>query len=134
MKSGFVNLFGKPNAGKSTLLNTLMGEKLAIVSHKVQTTRHRIKGILTAPGYQMILSDTPGIIDPRYKLHEKMMDTVKQAQADTDLALLLMDGKDNPIENDQIFSGLHLKVPALVLINKCDRMSEAEIDFPDQFF
>jgi GTP-binding protein Era len=68
MKSGFVNLFGKPNAGKSTLLNTLMGEKLAIVSHKVQTTRHRIKGILTAPEYQMILSDTPGIIDPRWIL------------------------------------------------------------------
>ena len=108
MKSGFVNLFGKPNAGKSTLLNALMGEKLAIVSHKVQTTRHRIKGILTAPDYQMILSDTPGIIDPRYKLHEKMMDSVHQAVADTDLALLLLDGKDNLEENDLIFSKLHL--------------------------
>jgi GTPase len=134
MKSGFVNLFGKPNAGKSTLLNTLMGEKLAIVSHKVQTTRHRIKGILTAPEYQMILSDTPGIIDPRYKLHEKMMDTVKQAMADTDLALLLLDGKDSPEENDQIFSGLHLKVPALVLINKSERMTEAEIASATAFF
>lgn len=134
MKSGFVNLFGKPNAGKSTLLNALMGEKLAIVSHKVQTTRHRIKGILTAPGYQMILSDTPGIIDPRYKLHEKMMDSVKQAQADTDLALLLMDGKEDPIESDGIFSGMHLKVPALVLINKCDRMTEAEIAASTSFF
>jgi GTPase len=134
MKSGFVNLFGKPNAGKSTLLNTLMGEKLAIVSHKVQTTRHRIKGILTAPEYQMILSDTPGIIDPRYKLHEKMMDTVKQAVADTDLALLLLDGKDNLEENDQIFSGLHLKVPALVLINKSERMTEAEIATVTGFF
>jgi GTP-binding protein Era len=134
MKSGFVNLFGRPNAGKSTLLNTLMGEKLAIVSHKVQTTRHRIKGILTAPEYQMILSDTPGIIEPRYKLHEKMMDSVKQAVADTDLALLLLDGKDNLEENDQIFSGLHLKVPALVLINKSDRMSEAEIAFVTAFF
>jgi GTP-binding protein Era len=134
MKSGFVNLFGKPNAGKSTLLNTLMGEKLAIVSHKVQTTRHRIKGILTAPEYQMILSDTPGIIDPRYKLHEKMMDSVKQAVADTDLALLLLDGKENADENDQIFSGLHLKVPALVLINKCDRMTEAEVSAMTAFF
>jgi GTP-binding protein Era len=134
MKSGFVNLFGKPNAGKSTLLNTLMGEKLAIVSHKVQTTRHRIKGILTAPSYQLILSDTPGIIDPRYKLHEKMMDSVKQAVADTDLALLLLDGKDNLEENDQIFAGLHLKVPALVLINKSERMTEAEIETVKLFF
>jgi GTPase len=134
MKSGFVNLFGKPNAGKSTLLNTLMGEKLAIVSHKVQTTRHRIKGILTAPEYQMVLSDTPGIIDPRYKLHEKMMDSVRQAVADTDLALLLIDGKDNLEENDQIFSGLHLKVPALVLINKIERMSREEIDAVKVFF
>lgn len=134
MKSGFVNLFGKPNAGKSTLLNTLMGEKLAIVSHKVQTTRHRIKGILTAPDYQMILSDTPGIIDPRYKLHEKMMDSVRQAVADTDLALLLLDGKDNLEENDQIFAGLHLKVPGLVLINKCERMTESEIAEITAFF
>jgi GTP-binding protein Era len=134
MKSGFVNLFGKPNAGKSTLLNTLMGEKLAIVSHKVQTTRHRIKGILTASGYQMILSDTPGIIDPRYKLHEKMMDSVKQAVSDTDLALLLMDGRDNPVENDLIFSGLHLKVPALVLINKMELLSKPEISSVIEFF
>ncbi len=134
MKSGFVNLFGKPNAGKSTLLNALMGEKLAIVSHKVQTTRHRIKGILTSQEYQLILSDTPGIIDPRYKLHEKMMDSVKQAVADTDLALLLLDGKDNLEENDRIFAGLHLKVPALVLINKSDRMTEAEIATVFNFF
>ena len=77
MKSGFVNIFGKPNAGKSTLLNALMGEKLAIVSPKVQTTRHRIKGILTADNYQIIFSDTPGIIEPKYKLHEKMMLAVK---------------------------------------------------------
>jgi GTP-binding protein Era len=134
MKSGFVNLFGKPNAGKSTLLNTLMGEKLAIVSHKVQTTRHRIKGILTAQEYQMILSDTPGIIDPRYKLHEKMMDSVRQAVADTDVALLLLDGKDRLEENDVIFSGLHLKVPALVLINKSERMTKDEIDSAKVYF
>ena len=134
MKSGFVNLFGKPNAGKSTLLNALMGEKLAIVSPKVQTTRHRIKGILTDPAWQIVLSDTPGIIDPRYKLHEKMMDTVKQAVADTDLALLLLDGRDNLEENDQIFSGLHLKVPALVLINKSERMTREEVEAVKVFF
>jgi GTPase len=134
MKSGFVNLFGKPNAGKSTLLNALMGEKLAIVSHKVQTTRHRIKGILTGLNYQMVLSDTPGIIDPRYKLHEKMMETVRHAVSDTDLAILLVDGRDNLEENDQIFSGLHLRVPAFVLINKCDQMKESEIAVVTEFF
>ena len=111
-----------------------MGEKLAIVSHKVQTTRHRIKGILTAPEYQLILSDTPGIIDPRYKLHEKMMDSVKQAVADTDVALLLIDGRDNLEENDQIFSSLHLKVPALVVINKTDRLKETELAPVIDFF
>jgi GTP-binding protein Era len=134
MKSGFVNLFGKPNAGKSTLLNTLMGEKLAIVSHKVQTTRHRIKGILTSPEYQMILSDTPGIIDPRYKLHEKMMDSVRQAVADTDLAVLLFFAKHTLDQNDQIFSELHLRVPALVLINKSERMTKEEIDAVKVYF
>jgi GTPase len=134
MKSGFVNLFGKPNAGKSTLLNALMGEKLAIVSPKVQTTRHRIKGILTAPGYQMVLSDTPGIIDPQYKLHEKMMESVSQARADTDLALLVMDGREDKAENDRIFEGLRLKVPAIVLINKCDRMTEEVIASSLAFF
>src|SRR5574338_624496 len=74
MKSGFVNIFGKPNAGKSTLLNALMGEKLAIVSPKVQTTRHRIKGILNDKNYKIIFSDTTGIIEPKYKLHEKMIE------------------------------------------------------------
>ncbi len=134
MKSGFVTLFGKPNAGKSTLLNALMGEKLAIVSHKVQTTRHRIKGILTDSAYQVVLSDTPGIIDPKYKLHEKMMDTVKQAVFDTDLALLLLDGTDNLEENDQIFEGLNLKSSALVLINKMDYLSETKIITTIEFF
>jgi GTP-binding protein Era len=134
MKSGFVNLFGKPNAGKSTLMNSLMGEKLAIISHKVQTTRHRIKGIITAPGYQLILSDTPGIIDPKYKLHEKMMDSVKQAIVDSDLALLIMDGKDNLEENDRVFSHLNLKVPAIVVVNKSEKMKAEEIDEAKVYF
>lgn len=134
MKSGFVNLFGKPNAGKSTLLNALIGEKLAIVSPKVQTTRHRIKGILTGPEYQIILSDTPGIIDPRYRLHEKMMDSVRQAIADGDLALLLVDGREDPEENDQIFTSLQLKMPALVLVNKSDILSPADRERVELFF
>ena len=89
MKVGFVNIFGKPNAGKSTLLNALTGEKLAIVSPKVQTTRHRIKGFVTTKEHQIIFSDTPGIIEPKYKLHEKMMSAVKSALEDADVALLL---------------------------------------------
>ncbi|MBZ4192516.1 GTPase Era [Niabella beijingensis] len=120
MKSGFVNIFGKPNAGKSTLLNALMGEKLAIVSSKVQTTRHRIKAILTEKEYQIIFSDTPGIIEPRYRLHEKMMQSVKGALEDADVALLIMDVNDDWEENDQLFSGLHLKVPCVLVINKTD--------------
>lgn len=134
MKSGFVNIFGKPNAGKSTLLNALMGEKLAIVSPKVQTTRHRIKGILTTDQYQIIFSDTPGIIDPKYKLHEKMMMAVRGALEDADLALLLVDINDNWQEADQIFSLLKLKVPSLLIINKIDNASKEKRDEALSFF
>jgi GTP-binding protein Era len=134
VKSGFVNIFGKPNAGKSTLLNALMGEKLAIVSPKVQTTRHRIKGILSTPDYQIIFSDTPGIIDPKYKLHEKMMMAVKSALEDADLALLLVDINDDWNEVDGIFSSLKLKVPALVVINKTDEADKPRQEEAVQFF
>lgn len=126
MKAGFVSIFGRPNAGKSTLLNALMGEKLAIVSPKVQTTRHRIKGILTEPEYQIIFSDTPGIIEPKYKLQEKMMYAVKQALEDVDVALLLVDVKENLEEVNGIFEALGLKVPAIIVINKLDDASEAK--------
>lgn len=134
MKSGFVNIFGKPNAGKSTLLNALMQEKLAIVSPKVQTTRHRIKGILSTPEYQIIFSDTPGIIDPKYKLHEKMMLAVKSALEDADLALLLVDIKDDWNEADGIFSSLRLKVPSIVLVNKIDGASKTKLAEAETFF
>ncbi len=134
MKSGFVNIFGRPNAGKSTLLNALMGEKLAIVSPKVQTTRHRIKGILTEKEYQVIFSDTPGIIEPKYKLHEKMMNAVKNALEDADVALLLVDMKENWNEADEIFASLKLKVPAVVALNKIDLVSESTIKEAIDFF
>jgi len=134
MKSGFVNIFGRPNAGKSTLFNALMGEKLAIVSHKVQTTRHRIKGIMTEKEYQLVFSDTPGIIDPKYKLHEKMMEAVKNALEDADVALLLVDVKENLKEADEIFTALNLKVPAIVALNKIDLVSEATIKEAMDFF
>ena len=134
MKSGFVNIFGKPNAGKSTLLNALMGEKLAIVSPKVQTTRHRIKGILTDENYQVIFSDTPGIIEPKYKLHEKMMEAVKSSLEDADVALLIVDIKDDLQEANEVFSKLFLKVPALVVLNKCDVADKETIEKAVAFF
>jgi GTPase len=134
VKSGFVNIFGRPNAGKSTLLNALMGEKLAIVSPKVQTTRHRIKGILTTDQYQVIFSDTPGIIDPKYKLHEKMMMAVKSALEDADLALLLVDITENWKEVDEIFSSLRLKVPALLIVNKIDSAAKEKQEEALSFF
>ncbi len=135
MKAGFVNIFGKPNAGKSTLLNALLGEKLAIVSSKVQTTRHRIKGFLTEPGkYQVIFSDTPGIIEPKYKLHEKMMHSVKSALEDADVALLIVDANDDIQENHQLFNSLKLKVPAIVVVNKADKASKGKLGEAISFF
>src|SRR6185369_6475683 len=134
MKSGFVNIFGRPNAGKSTLLNALIGEKLAIVSHKVQTTRHRIKGILTEKEYQVIFSDTPGIIEPKYKLHEKMMQAVKNSLEDADVALLLVDVNEDWKECDLIFSSLKLKVPAIVVLNKIDTAGPKKIEEGKAFF
>lgn len=135
MKSGFVNIFGKPNAGKSTLLNALLGEKLAIVSPKVQTTRHRIKGILTQPHeYQIIFSDTPGIIEAKYKLHQKMMAQVQNALEDVDVAILLVDVNDNLEECNQVFAKLPLKVPSIVVLNKIDEAKNGAIQQAELYF
>jgi GTP-binding protein Era len=134
MKSGFVNIFGKPNAGKSTLLNAIMGEKMAIVSPKVQTTRHRIKAILTDPGYQIIFSDTPGIIEPKYKLHEKMMQAVKGSLEDADVALLITDVRENQDESNAIFAALKLKAPALVILNKSDTVNGEQLKSTETFY
>ncbi len=134
MKVGFVNIFGRPNAGKSTLLNALIGEKLAITSPKVQTTRHRIKGILTTDEYQIVFSDTPGIIEPRYKLQEKMMQSVKNSLEDADVALLMVDINDNWEECDQVFSSLKLNVSAIVVINKIDAAGSEKIVNAVEFF
>ena len=116
------------------MLNALMGEKLAIVSPKVQTTRHRIKGIITEKEYQVVFSDTPGIIEPKYKLHEKMMQAVKGALEDADVAMLLVDVKEKWEECDAIFTALHLKVPAVVVLNKIDLVSESTIKEAINFF
>ena len=123
-KSGFVNIFGAPNAGKSTLLNLLLGERLVIISPKVQTTRHRILGILTEPGYQIVFSDTPGIIEPKYKLHQKMMLQVKSALEDADVAILMHDISRPMEEFEAITNQLNLKVPSILLLNKTDVLKD----------
>lgn len=110
------------------MLNALLGEKLAIVSPKVQTTRHRITGILTEKDYQVVFSDTPGIIDPKYKLHEKMMSAVRSALEDADVALLLMDARDNVEECLELFSSLKLKAASLLVVNKMDNLEKAELE------
>lgn len=125
-QSGFVNIFGAPNAGKSTLLNALLGEQLVITSHKVQTTRHRILGILTEPDYQIVFSDTPGIIDPQYKLHQKMMQQVKNALEDADVAILVHDITETVEEFEKITQLLKLKVPTILLLNKIDLLKNPE--------
>jgi len=125
-KSGFVNIFGAPNAGKSTLLNLLLGERLVITSSKVQTTRHRILGILSEPEYQIVFSDTPGIIDPKYKLHEKMMSHVKSALEDADVAIIVHDITKSLDGLKEITALLKLSVPAILLLNKVDKLTKED--------
>ncbi len=123
-KAGFVNIFGLPNAGKSTLMNALLGEQLVITSHKVQTTRHRIAGILSEADYQIVFSDTPGIVEPKYKLHQKMMMHVKSALEDADVALLMHD-ITLPVADLEVIAGmLKLKVPVILLLNKTDLVKD----------
>jgi len=120
-KAGFVNIIGNPNAGKSTLMNALMGEKLSIVTPKVQTTRHRIMGILNGDDYQIVYSDTPGIIDPKYKLQEGMMKFVGTALSDADLILLVIDCADKiPFHPATLDKVKKTKVPVFVVLNKYD--------------
>lgn len=126
-QAGFVNIFGPPNAGKSTLLNALLGEQLVITSPKVQTTRHRILGILTEPNYQIVFSDTPGIIEPKYELHKKMMLQVKSALEDADVAILMHDITQSSEEIERIAAELKLKVPTLLLLNKSDLLKDKNL-------
>jgi GTPase len=125
-KAGFVAILGKPNAGKSTLLNAIFGDKLAIVSPKVQTTRHRIMGILTEPDYQIIFSDTPGIIEPEYGMHKRMMAQVQASLKDADVALYIVDVNGKMDEQVELLKGLKLKMPVVVVINKIDMLKKPE--------
>lgn len=123
-KAGYVNIVGNPNAGKSTLMNILVGERLSIITSKAQTTRHRILGIVNGDDFQIIYSDTPGIIVPKYKLQEGMMSFVGTALADADVLLLVVDlTDDKPIE-EKVFSRIKkAKVPVLIILNKMDAVS-----------
>ncbi|NAW51027.1 GTPase Era [Elizabethkingia argentiflava] len=124
-RAGFVNIVGKPNAGKSTLLNQLMGEKLAIVTQKAQTTRHRIFGIYNEEDVQIVFSDTPGVLDPKYGLQEKMMEFVKESLQDADVFLFLVDVTDKTPPSEFLIEKLNkIPVPVLILINKVDQADQ----------
>ncbi len=127
-KAGFVNIIGVPNVGKSTLTNLLVGERLSIITSKAQTTRHRIFGIVSTDDYQIIFSDTPGILKPSYKLHEKMMHFVSEAFQDADVFLFITDIFDDSKPEENYLKKLqHAEVPVLLLINKIDLANEAKI-------
>ncbi len=127
-RSGFVGIFGKPNAGKSTLLNALLNEKLAIVSPKAQTTRNKILGVLTEKNYQIVFSDTPGLLQSAYKLHDRMMKEVEMARQGTDVILFLMDAKDDAASNIELLKTLRSKQDTLVIINKIDKSKNEHVE------
>lgn len=125
-KAGFVSLIGKPNAGKSTLMNVLVGERLSIITSKAQTTRHRILGIINSDEFQIAYSDTPGIIKPVYKLQEAMMDFVRHTLKDSDVILFITDLKEKFDEEDALTIIRKSNVPVIVIINKIDLAKDQE--------
>jgi len=126
-KSGFVNIIGNPNVGKSTLMNALVGEKLSIITSKAQTTRHRIMGIVSGEDFQIVYSDTPGIIKPSYKLQESMMNFVDTAMSDADIFLYLVEKKAG-LKSEQISQKLKAsKIPFIIVLNKIDLSSQEEV-------
>ena len=126
-KAGFVSIVGKPNAGKSTLMNSLVGEKMSIVTPKAQTTRHRILGIVNEENYQIVFSDTPGVIKPSYSLQESMMNFVQGSLIDADVILLVTDINERYDETDVIEKLQKTSSPVAVLINKIDKSTEEEV-------
>ncbi|NBV09709.1 MAG: GTPase Era [Flavobacteriia bacterium] len=127
-KSGFVNIVGSPNVGKSTLMNQLIGEKLSIVTSKAQTTRHRILGIVNDEDYQIVFSDTPGVVNAAYKLHENMMDYVNTSLQDADLLLFVTDPYEQKMNHEETLERIkNLKVPVLCLVNKMDKSYQEKV-------
>ncbi len=127
--SGFVNIIGNPNVGKSTLMNALVGERLSIVTSKAQTTRHRIMGIVNGDDYQIVYSDTPGILKPNYKLQESMMSFVKSALSDADIVLYVTDVVEKRTKNIEYLEKLnYMDKPVLLAINKIDLTTQEELE------
>jgi GTP-binding protein Era len=127
-KAGFVNIIGNPNVGKSTLMNALVGEKLSIITSKAQTTRHRIMGIVNEPDYQIIYSDTPGILQPNYRLQENMMQFVDTALGDADIILYVTDVVETVTKNPDYIQKLNrIAIPVLIVLNKIDKSSQEEV-------
>jgi len=127
-KAGFVNIIGNPNVGKSTLMNRLVGEKLSIITSKAQTTRHRILGIVNDENYQIVFSDTPGILQPAYELQHSMMDFVRTAFEDADILLYIIESGVSELKDPTFFAKIqHSKIPVILLINKIDRSTQEEV-------
>lgn len=127
-KAGFVNIIGNPNVGKSTLMNALVGERLSIITSKAQTTRHRIMGIVNGENYQIVYSDTPGILKPNYKLQESMMAFVDTAIGDADIILYVTDVVETAAKNAEYIDKLsRIDVPVLIVINKIDKSSQEQV-------
>lgn len=127
-RSGFVNIIGNPNVGKSTLMNALVGERLSIVTAKAQTTRHRIMGIVNGEDYQIVYSDTPGILKPHYKLQESMMTFVNTAIGDADIILYVTDIVEKIDKNIEYIEKLrHLNIPIILIVNKIDKSNQEEV-------
>jgi len=124
-KAGFVNIIGNPNVGKSTLMNAFVGERLSIITSKAQTTRHRILGIVNGEDFQVILSDTPGIIKPAYELQSSMMDFVKSAFEDADILIYMVEIGEKELKDEAFFNKIvHAKIPVLLLLNKIDKSNQ----------
>ena len=127
-KAGFVSIVGNPNVGKSTLMNAWIGEKLSIITPKAQTTRHRILGILNADDYQLVLSDTPGVIKPSYEMQSSMMDFVKTALEDADILIYMLEIGEKQMKDEQLFEKIQrLSIPVIVLINKIDTADQTSL-------
>lgn len=128
-KSGFVSIIGSPNVGKSTLINALVQYNLAIATHKAQTTRHRILGFVNAHKYQIVFSDTPGIVKAHYKLHENMNDMVLNSFIDADILLYVIDPGEKEIKNPDIEKKvLNLEIPVILVVNKADTLTEEKVE------
>ena len=128
-KAGFVNIIGNPNVGKSTLMNALVGERLSIITSKAQTTRHRILGIVNGDDFQIVLSDTPGIIKPAYELQSSMMGFVKNAFEDADILIYMVEIGEKELKDEAFFNKIvHSKIPVLLLLNKIDKSNQVELE------